>query len=65
MTELEPVTVGQYLGDSDLSHRQLRFLSDEAWQRLGQIRETRDPDGLFVGYLAGDGGATNRNYWAG
>ena len=24
---------------------------------------TRDPDGLFVGYLAGPDGATNRNHW--
>ena len=28
-----------------------------------QIRAERDPDGLFVGYLAGPGGATNRNHW--
>lgn len=62
MADLEPVTVGQYLGDGDLSRRQLRFLSDHAWERLQQIRTERDPDGLFVGYLAGDG-ATNRNHW--
>jgi hypothetical protein len=64
MTDLEPVTVGQYLGDGDLSRRQLRFVSDDAWARLLQIRGVRDPDGLFVGYLAGDG-ATNRNHWKG
>ena len=34
MADLEPVTVGQYLGDSDLSRRQLRFMSDDAWARL-------------------------------
>ena len=28
-----------------------------------QIRAERDPDGLFVGYLAGPDGATNRNHW--
>ena len=54
MTDLEPVTVGQYLGDSDLSHRQVQFMSDENWARLQEIRAERDPDGLFVGYLAGD-----------
>ena len=27
------------------------------------IRAERDPDGLFVGYLAGPDGATNRNHW--
>ena len=63
MADLEPVTVGQYLGDSDLSHRQVRFMSDENWARLQQIRADRDPDGLFVGYLAGPDGATNRNHW--
>ncbi|MEP9385180.1 FAD-binding oxidoreductase [Nocardioides sp. KR10-350] len=63
MADLEPVTVGQYLGDSDLSHRQLRFLSDESWERLQKIRAERDPDDLFVGYLAGADGATNANHW--
>jgi hypothetical protein len=63
MADLEPVTVGQYLGDSDLSRRQLRFMSDDAWARLQQIQADRDPDGLFVGYLAGPGGATNGNHW--
>ncbi|MBZ5740939.1 FAD-binding oxidoreductase [Nocardioides mangrovi] len=63
MADLEPVTVGQYLGDSDLSRRQLRFMSDEAWARMQQVYADRDPDRLFVSYLAGPGGATNRNYW--
>ena len=63
MADLEPVTVGQYLGDSDLSRRQLRFMSDDAWARLQRIQADRDPDGLFVGYLAGRDGATNRNHW--
>lgn len=63
MAQMQPVTVGQYLGDSDLSHRQVRFLSDEAWARLAGIRAERDPDGLFVGYLAGPSGAANRNHW--
>jgi FAD/FMN-containing dehydrogenase len=63
MRDLEPVTVGQYLGDSDLSRRQVRFMSDEAWSRFQTISAARDPDGLFVGYLAGPDGATNRNHW--
>jgi FAD/FMN-containing dehydrogenase len=62
MTELEPVTVGQYLGDGDLSRRQVRFMADDNWERLQKIRAERDPDGLFVGYLAG-AGAENRNHW--
>jgi len=63
MADLEPVTVGQYLGDSDLSRRQVRFMSDEAWARLRRVRAVWDPDDLFVGYLAGPDGATNRNHW--
>ncbi|MDH2413128.1 FAD-binding oxidoreductase [Nocardioides sp. CER19] len=52
MADLEPVTVGQYLGDSDLRRRRHRFLSDAAWDRLQQVYADRDPDCLFVGYLA-------------
>ncbi|XVX19790.1 FAD-binding oxidoreductase [Actinomycetota bacterium] len=63
MADLEPVTVGQYLGDGDLAHRQVRFMADDNWARLQQIRADRDPDGLFVGYLAGDTGARNANHW--
>lgn len=63
MADLEPVTAGQYLGDSDLSRRQVRFMSDENWARLTEIRSRRDPGGLFVSYLAGPGGARNANHW--
>ena len=63
MADLEPVTAGQYLGDSDLTTRQVRFMADANWQRLQQIRAARDPEGLFVGYLAGPHGATNTNHW--
>jgi FAD/FMN-containing dehydrogenase len=63
MKDLEPVTVGQYLGDSDLSRRQVKFMSDEAWERFKSVRAAWDPDGLFVGYLAGPDGPTNRNHW--
>ncbi|GAA4369129.1 FAD-binding oxidoreductase [Nocardioides caricicola] len=51
IADLDPVTVGQYLGDSDLRRRPHRFLSDGAWDRLQQVYADRDPDGLFVGYL--------------
>ena len=63
MADLEPVTVGQYVGDADLTRRQVRFLSDEAWDRLGRIRAVRDKDALFVGYLAGHEGPRNSNHW--
>lgn len=60
MSDLEPVTVGQYLGDSDHTRRQVKFMSDDAWDRLQKVYADRDPDGLFVGYL---GDAENRNHW--
>jgi len=63
MTDLEPVTVGQYLGDGDLTRRQVKFMSDDNWTRLQQIRAERDPDDLFAGYLAGPEGALNANHW--
>jgi hypothetical protein len=65
MEDLEPVTVGQYLGDSDLSRRQVRFMSDDNLTRLQDIRARRDPGGVFVGPLAGPGGARNANHWLG
>ena len=63
MADLEPVTVGQYLGHGDLSRRQVRFMSDDAWARLQQVYADRDPHRLFVGYLAGAEGARNSNHW--
>jgi len=63
MRDLEPVTAGHYLGDSDLATRQVKFMSDENWQRLAEIRAKRDPSALFAGYLAGPEGALNRNHW--
>ena len=63
MADLEPVTAGQYLGDSDLSTRQLRFMSDENWRRLQRSAPYATREGLFVGYLAGPDGATNTNHW--
>ncbi|GAA1781128.1 FAD-binding oxidoreductase [Nocardioides hankookensis] len=61
MRDLEPVTVGQYLGDSDHTRRQVKFMSDDAWDRLQKVYAERDPDRLFVGYL---GDSVNANHWA-
>ena len=52
MADLAPVTVGQYLGDSDLRRRPHRCLSEEASARLEQVCAERDPERLFVGYLS-------------
>jgi hypothetical protein len=45
---------GVYLGDTDFTRRQDRFLSDRAYRRLAEIRAVRDPAGLFASYLTSD-----------
>lgn len=60
---LEPITAGQYLGDSDLGHRQVKFMADENYARLQKIRADRDPDGIFVDYLTTDPTTLNTNAW--
>lgn len=62
MAAMEPVTAGQYLGDSDFTVRRLRFMGDAQWRRLQEIRALRDPKGLFAGYLS-TGAVTNTNHW--
>lgn len=63
MKHLEPYTKGQYWGDSDQQHRRVKCLTDDAWKRLQVIRADRDPEGVFVDYLAGAGGYQNINEW--
>lgn len=63
MAHLQPYTVGQYWGDSDQQHREVKCLTDDGWVRLQKIREHRDPHGRFVGYLAKDSGFRNINGW--
>jgi FAD/FMN-containing dehydrogenase len=60
---MEPVTKGLYIGDSDLTRRQVKFLEDAQWERLQAIRDQRDPDRLFVGYLATAKVPLNTNQW--
>jgi len=64
MEYAQPVTVGQYLGDSDHSHRQVKFMADENYARLQQIISRRDPNGRFVRYLANDPDTLNQHHWA-
>ena len=63
MVAAQPVTVGQYLGDSDMTNRQLKFMSDDNFARLQKIIAERDPNGRFVRYLAKDSATVNRNQW--
>ncbi len=50
---------GAYLGDTDFTRRQDRFLSDDAYRRLGEIRSERDPAGRFASYLTSDPAGLN------
>ena len=51
--------VGVYLGDTDFTRRQDRFLSDEHLARLEAIRAQRDPQHRIASYLTGDRAALN------
>ncbi|WP_328471157.1 FAD-binding protein [Actinoplanes sp. NBC_00393] len=51
MADLEPVTAGHYLGDSDMRRRPLRYLSEPARERYQQVLRKYDPERRFTGYL--------------
>jgi FAD/FMN-containing dehydrogenase len=59
----QPVTAGQYLGDSDMTNRQLRFMAPENWERLQAIIARRDPQARFHRYLAKNEDRLNINHW--
>jgi hypothetical protein len=59
MGRLQSLSAGCYLGDSDLSVRPDRFMSDAAWDRFRRIRDARDPGQLFAGYHCADESALN------
>ena len=52
---------GVYLGDTDFQRRHDQFVSDQAYRRLGEVRATWDPDGMFCSYLGGAEGELNRH----
>ena len=45
---------GVYIGDTNFTRRQDRFVSDEAYRRLAAVRAERDPEGRFASYLTAD-----------
>jgi FAD binding domain len=63
MNHIAPVTAGQYLGDSDFTSHQRKFISNENYEKLEQIRAKRDPDGRFHSYLANPDTILNLNKW--
>lgn len=52
MADLAPSSAGCYLGDSDLVTRSDQVMSNAAWQRYQQVRDDRDPERRFPGFLA-------------
>jgi FAD/FMN-containing dehydrogenase len=50
---------GVYLGDTDFTRRQDRFLSAASYDRLMKIRAEWDPSGRFASYLTADTGGLN------
>jgi FAD/FMN-containing dehydrogenase len=50
---------GVYLGDTDFTGRQDRFLSDDHFARLATVRAKWDPDRRFASYLAADAAGLN------
>jgi FAD/FMN-containing dehydrogenase len=58
-TRLAALGKGVYLGDTDFTRRPDRFLSEENFRRLREIRSRRDPDGRFCSYLIADGAELN------
>jgi FAD/FMN-containing dehydrogenase len=50
---------GAYLGDTDFTRRQDRFLSDSAYARLGEIRDRWDPDRRFASWPTADADGLN------
>lgn len=56
MTALEPVTVGHYVGEADLTAapaRARRCYTEQNWRRLLALRARFDPDGVFHTFLDG------------
>ncbi len=61
ISDLAPITKGQYLGDSDFQVHQRKFVSDENWQKLQGIRAKYDHKGLFHNYLCKSEADLNKN----
>ncbi|MEY2918436.1 MAG: hypothetical protein RIS73_2150, partial [Bacteroidota bacterium] len=61
MKEIEPVTVGQYLGDSDFTAHQRKFIADKNFEKLQEIKRLRDPNNLFHSYLKNEDTILNKN----
>lgn len=61
MRRIEPVTAGQYLGDSDLTKHQRQFMSVENHKKLETIRKKYDPQNRFHSYMTKKEATLNQN----
>jgi FAD/FMN-containing dehydrogenase len=55
MDELEPLAIGHYLAETDLTaagSRAERSFAESNWSRLQGLRNEVDPNGIFASYLA-------------
>ncbi|MEV6412977.1 FAD-binding oxidoreductase [Kribbella sp. NPDC051718] len=59
MADLAPSSAGCYLGDTDLATRSARVMSDAAWIRYQLVRDDRDPERRFPGFLGEPSQAVN------
>lgn len=58
---LRPFNVGYYIGESNMVDRPasgVEAFAPENWQKLADLRDQCDPDGLFFGYFDGFAGRT-------
>jgi hypothetical protein len=63
INHIAPITAGQYLGDSDFTAHQRKFISNEHFEKLEKIRKKRDPNGRFHSYLANNDAVLNQNQY--
>lgn len=61
MKNIEPITAGQYLGDSDFTAHERKFIADKNYQKLEEIRQKWDSEGLFHSYLKNESTILNKN----
>jgi FAD/FMN-containing dehydrogenase len=63
MERLEVLSDGYYLGDSDIPTRSAKFMSDDHYHKLEELRKTYDPEGRFCSYRPHAVHALNDNPW--
>jgi FAD/FMN-containing dehydrogenase len=63
MQRMEPLSDGFYLGDSDIPTRSARFMADENYRKLEELRAVWDPEGRICSYRPHAEHTLNENPW--